>query len=124
MITAKQASESVARLAILTHFPGEAIARAELASMLIRMVSEPRQLEWLVTAFVDHIGAWHGPREMRAVFCTRFKPADGIEEWSAIPGFTAADSEREVIEAGSSFKHIAPTEDMKRLVERKRIPNA
>jgi len=106
VITPEQASGAVARLAVLTHFPSEAIARAELARMLLRMVSTGEQLEWLVRAFVDHVGAWHGPREVRAVFCTRFKPADGVEEWSAIPGFTAADAESAYLERVEPVKRI------------------
>lgn len=93
MITIQQAGAAVSRLAILKHFPGEAPARAELARMFQRMVSTPEQLEWLVRAAIDNCEEWPGPMEMRGMFCQRYKPADGVEAWSTIAGFTAADSE-------------------------------
>lgn len=105
MITTKEASEAAARFAIMPFFPAEAIARTELAATLVRMVSTPQQLEWLVQAVTGHVDRWPGLREVRAIFCTRYKPADGIEEWSAIPGFTAGDSEAD---------HLAKIEAPKR----------
>jgi hypothetical protein len=47
--------------------------------LLGRMVSTPAQLGWLVTTLIDRIGTYAGPDQIRAVFCTKFKPKDGIE---------------------------------------------
>lgn len=93
MITEKMAGEAAKRLSALKFYPSEVDARLEIADMLQRMVPTADQLEWLVRTMVDRIGEWPGPREMRAVFCTRFRPMDGIEAWSQISGFTALDSE-------------------------------
>lgn len=94
MITTKQAAEATARLAVLVHYPGDPIARAEIGDMLLSMVGTPAQLEWLISTMRDRVGKWEGPRELRGVFCTKFKPLDGIEATSTMPGFTPEDSEQ------------------------------
>jgi hypothetical protein len=43
-------------------------------------------------------GIWNGLAELRGVLCCRFKPPDGIEANSSIPGFRPADSEQFYIE--------------------------
>jgi len=94
MITKEQAGIAVSRMAVIKYFPSEDMARAELARMLIRMVDTGEQLEWLVRSVVENCEEYPGPKEIRGIFCTRYKPLDGVEVWSAIPGFTAADSEQ------------------------------
>jgi hypothetical protein len=62
----------------------------------MRMVEHGRtdQLAWLVRTMVDKIGVWNGPVELRGLFCTRFKPADGIKaNCTATMGFTPSDLE-------------------------------
>jgi hypothetical protein len=107
MITPEMAMESCGRLAALRFFPSEPGARAEIAGLLMRIVVKPEQLEWLVRTMIDQVGEWKGTRELRAVFCTRFKPADGIEEWSQISGFTAIDSENSFYLEDSARKKLA-----------------
>jgi hypothetical protein len=97
--------QAVAKLGALTYFPSEPGARQALMELLGRMVSTPEQLDWLVRTLVDRVGTYPGPAEIRAVFCTRFRPKDGVEVWSALPGFTAADSERKYIAAAEERKH-------------------
>lgn len=96
----KQIEMAVAKLTVLKFFPAEMIARAVVMGILDRMVGTVEQLDWLVTAMIDRVGEWKGPKELRAVFCTRYRPFDGIEAWSEIPGFTALDSE-----AAHYFEH-------------------
>jgi hypothetical protein len=106
VISLNQANIAVSRLAALAYYPQEVIARSEIAAMLVRMVSTPEQLEWLVRQFIDHVGEWKGPRELRAVFCTKFKPADRIEEWSGLSGYTASDSESAHAFTSEEFKTL------------------
>lgn len=93
MVNPKKVIEAVDRLGSLAMFPSSPGARAEIMALLERMVVNDTQLDWLVRTMIDHVGTWHGPKELRAVLCTRFRPADGIEEYSALPGFTPADIE-------------------------------
>jgi hypothetical protein len=106
MITDTQASAAVLRLAALEFFPAELPARLEIARMLKRLVPQPEQLEWLVNAMIDRVGTWKGPRELRAIFCTKYAPIDGIEAWAETPGFTAADSESQSYLEHSHVKEL------------------
>lgn len=84
---------AVGKLTMLRFFPAEPITRAGIMELLDRMVGTVEQLDWLTRTMIDQVGEWKGPMELRGVFCTRFKPADGVEAWSSIAGFTASDSE-------------------------------
>lgn len=84
---------AVAKLSVLRFFPAESVARAAVMDLLSRMVEKKEHLDWLVVIMIDQVGEWHGPKELRGVLCTRYKPMDGIDVYCSIPGFTAADSE-------------------------------
>lgn len=85
---------AVGRLASLAMFPADPDARVGIMRLIKRMVTTKEQLDWLVLAMIDRVGTWHGPVEFRGVFCSRFKPADGIEaNCLKCAGFTALDSE-------------------------------
>lgn len=75
----REISRAISRLTCLKFFPQEAQARAALMELLDRMVESPTQLEWLVMTLIDRVGTYDGPDQIRAVFCTRFRPKDGIE---------------------------------------------
>lgn len=59
-------------------------ARVALMRLLHDMVShDPKearvQLDWLARTIRDHYDEFPGTRTLRAIFCTRFRPADGVE---------------------------------------------
>jgi hypothetical protein len=88
--------EAVNEMSIVKFFPAEAEQRAAVGKLLMRMLEFGRadQLKWLVMTMLDRVNEWNGPVELRAVFCTRFRPADGIEADSKYsPGFTAGEME-------------------------------
>src|ERR1035438_3778989 len=59
---------------------------------------------------VDKIGEWHGPMELRGVFCTRFKPCDGVEvSCVSSSGFTPSDQEMRSISAHQEQKLLEST---------------
>jgi hypothetical protein len=92
--TSDQIVHAVGRLGGLAFFPTDEAAKAEIMRLLQRLVSTSEQLEWLCTTMLDRVGTWRGPVELRGVFCTKFKPADGIEaNCLQTAGFTAMDSE-------------------------------
>lgn len=105
-IDEKMANDAVQSMTALRYFPTNAAAHTEIGWLLMRMVVDQQQLEWLVEAMIDRVGEWPGTKELRAIFCTRFKPLDGIEEWSTLRGFSAIDSERAVLEAADSYKSV------------------
>ncbi len=110
MITEIEAATAVGRLAALRYFPGDDLARAEIAELLMRMVCDQVQLEWLIRKCINDVGEWRGPRELRVVFCERFKPADAIEPERPTPSHhrlalpPARPQDGEVTEADRQFR--------------------
>ncbi len=83
-------------MALLKFFPADDFARAELVSMVCEMASTNEQIEWLVKRARNVWNQWEGPSELRALFCSKYKPADGVECYSALPQFAdGIPSERE-----------------------------
>lgn len=78
-LTPAIALEAVASLAALRFFPPDPPARAALADELLRMCRSEDQAAWVVRRVLRLYNEWPGPMELRAVFCSRFKPADGVE---------------------------------------------
>ena len=77
--------EYVMELAILPFFPPEDPARMAIARMIGAMASNEDQVRWLVRTMTSGaFSKWEGPAELRAVFCMKFRPKDGIEATSAI----------------------------------------
>lgn len=82
-----------ARLTLLKFFPADPIARAMIVDFLAKLTGQKDRLEWLIMALVNHVGEWPGPKEVRGILCSRYKPADGIKAECSIAGFTAAEIE-------------------------------
>ena len=100
--TAEQIERTVATISATRYFPSDNHhVRAELLELLADMVGTGEQMDWMRRVFRDQITEWPGLAEVRAVFCTRFRPADGIEgkRYSTVAGFTAGDIETESITA-------------------------
>ena len=115
--TEKQIQAAVGRLGCLAFFPSDAAARGQIMRILARMVGTVDQLQWLCGTMVDQVGTWHGPMELRGVFCSRFKPADGVEASCVLtPGFTAMDSEAQSYLAHEERKSLNAAES-KRMLE-------
>lgn len=84
---------AIAQLSICARFPGDEAARAAIQLLLARMCPSREALDWLVLEFVNRIGEWRGPVELRGVLCTRYRPQDGIEATCSIPGYRPEDGE-------------------------------
>ena len=97
----KQAiAAAVGRLSVIPFFPADEHARLEIMRLVEDMIggevlygSTPQQrLDWLVKAAVNAMRTWGGIPELRGLLCTRWKPADRIEGYSSLPGYTAQNS--------------------------------
>lgn len=87
-------ARAVEELGSLKFFPPASGAHGAVMNLLYRMVETPDQLQWLVRTMIDRVGQWHGTMELRGVYCTRFKPKDGIEgSCSETRGFTPEELE-------------------------------
>jgi hypothetical protein len=66
------------RLQILRFFPSDDDSIKGLLSLVNSLATDDDQVEWLVSRMLSGLyNEWPGPIELRAVFCTRFKPKDG-----------------------------------------------
>jgi hypothetical protein len=89
-------------LATLPFFPQE--AKASVVTYLARMCPHKRALRWLVDEVVNHVRSWPGLAELRGILCNRFDPADGIDQWSTLPGYRAEDNEARYLEGHEEQK--------------------
>ncbi len=107
MIPADKMDMAVLRIAeCMTYFPQSVVFKAEFTAFLERMIGSANikshgidytpemRLEWLTQALI-YLSKWpeEGMREVRGMYCCKFKPADGMEAYSSLPGFCAQDIE-------------------------------
>ena len=60
-------------------FPSDPDARIGIAEQLAEMADDENQIAWLMKRLSQLYSDWPGMLEVRAVFCTRYKPRDGVE---------------------------------------------
>ena len=86
MLNPEDVLELVEELETLQYFPRAPGARVAIARLIAAMAHDINQARRLVTRMTDGstFNDWPGPHEMRACFCSMWKPRDGIEASSAI----------------------------------------
>jgi hypothetical protein len=85
-VNLKRVLEALAGLAMLKFFPAnnEAVLAA-LARLCVNMCRSEDEVEWLVDRMTSGLyQEWPGPLEMRAVYCSRYKPKDGLNAYSQV----------------------------------------
>jgi hypothetical protein len=96
MIDVRKAAEKIAQLGMLPFFPTEQNARVGIVALVCEMADGNSQVDWLVRRCLQLWSRWEGPGELRAVFCSKFRPRDGVEAYSLLPQFEEGiPSERE-----------------------------
>lgn len=75
---------AISGLKLMKFFPADEDAAIELAKGLAEMAENEEQIEWLIRRVRKLYKEWPGEAELRAVFCSRFKPKDGINAYSAV----------------------------------------
>jgi hypothetical protein len=65
----------------LDYFPpiGSGIARGAIAGEIRNMCHDQDQGIWLANRMAKLYSSWPGTREMRIVYCSKFRPLDGVE---------------------------------------------
>jgi hypothetical protein len=78
-------TEILAELRVLPFFPNDEAVMAALVRMVGQMATTEDQVRWLVARMTNGLySEWPGPKEMRACFCSRFRPKDGINVHSTV----------------------------------------
>ncbi len=126
MLSQEVINETVARISLMPFFPSsDPAARAIVTKEIVNMATSDEQVIWLGYRMQQlYPKQWPGIVELRACFCKRFKPADGVEVNSAtyfqqdgfpteaelgpVPGLCLPPtrSERESLEAGTGVPRI------------------
>lgn len=87
--TKQQIVKAVEEFGMLKYFPADDAARKGVMRLLAQMVGTQEQLAWIVETMVLDVGEWCGPKELRGVFCTKYRPADGRDEDCSATGAAA-----------------------------------
>lgn len=81
----KDILEILNELRVLPYFPNDEYVMASLLKLVGSMCENEDQVRWLVNRMTSGIySQWPGPQEMRACFCCRYKPKDGINAYSSV----------------------------------------
>ncbi len=83
----REITGQVARLGALPYFPSDDDARIAIAEVFAEAAVTIEQVKWTVKHCLKIWDKWEGPHELRAVLCSRFRPADGVEAFSRLPQF-------------------------------------
>lgn len=83
----QEITELVAEMAVLKFFPSEPAARLVIVRMIGEMANNDDQIRWLIRRMTSGMySEWPGMKELRACFCHRFPPKDGINAYSSVYG--------------------------------------
>jgi len=95
----------------LQYFPPDPAARYGIADEIVSMAADIGQVEWLVSRAPKLYRDWPGMLEIRAVFCSKFSPADHFDAYSDVylDGIPS--------EKGNDDARWLPAPDTKRLPE-------
>ena len=98
--------ECVGSWAMLQYFPAERDARTAIMRIIDAMATTTEQVDWLAAEMITRFNEWPGPQALRALFCTRFKPADGKEENFPQNHRISQEAEARAIEQSDEFKRL------------------
>jgi hypothetical protein len=106
---------------MLDFWPASPETRAEIGKLLAQMVPHREALDYVLDELINRVGKWPGPKEVRGILCSRYEPADGVDEWCTLPGLNAASGEQRTLLEHEERKlqqaSPASNEMLRRLVE-------
>jgi hypothetical protein len=71
-------------MAALKFFPGDPEVKATIAEIVMELANTREEAIWLGKRMVALFNEWPGPIEMRATFCSKYRPRDGHEVNSTV----------------------------------------
>jgi hypothetical protein len=116
-ITDDDVARAIAIMARMIHdFPQNELEQKLVANSIKKYVSTRGELLWL-TETACEVMRWFSIPELRGIFCSRYKPADGVWVEAKTPGFTYQD----VMSAGEKAYHEREAlEEQRKLIQWKR----
>lgn len=120
--TAEQIAGAVDEMAaVIPFFPGDSSGQLVIMREMQKFVSSAHHLRWLVDAAVGVMRKWESLPELRGLYCTRFKPADGREENCSLPGYSPEESEMAYIQEASKRQLLPEPAEITALARAKRL---
>jgi hypothetical protein len=87
MMDFQRIAEIAGGLAALKFFPVDDHARLAIMEMIGDMAENEDQVQWLVKRMLSLFNEWPGPKELRALFCSRWTPRDGLLAYTEVYTF-------------------------------------
>lgn len=84
MISTEAAMQAARSLAVMAYFPADEIAVTQITDEILGLCQTLDQAHWLIKKMLRTYTTWPGLRELRACFCSKFRPADGFEVASSV----------------------------------------
>jgi hypothetical protein len=78
---------------LVPFFPNSVAARCTVCAEIFSFVSSQEHLDWFTDAYMRTYTKWAGFPTLRALFNTRFAPADGVMPSVNVPGHTTEELE-------------------------------
>jgi len=79
---------------VIPFFPQEQSAQLMIANEFMRFVGTKGQLEWFTPVAISKVAKYEGLPAFRALFCTRFEPADGEQASVIFTGYSEGELEQ------------------------------
>lgn len=122
MLTPQEIASAVTELTCLNYFPRDESGQKAIMKLVQRMVERPDQLRWLINTMIDQVGEWKGPTELRGVYCSRYKPLDGIEADSSHARFSPESNESRAMLEHAAVKRLPAPPEALALVKAREWP--
>ncbi len=71
-------------LSAMKFFPSDVEARVAIAEQFALFARSESEVQWVIRRVLALYREWPGVYELRAVYCSKWKPKDGIEAFSAV----------------------------------------
>ena len=123
---------ALSRLRLMKFMPTDPAFQVSLGELLALICPHKEALEWIVRTLLDRVREWPGAYEVRALLCTKYDAADGVDApYCSIAGFRAEDYESQYYERHQAIKaggwekpveiieRLSQAHDMKRITARK-----
>ena len=92
--TPDEIAQAVCTMArVVPFFPQDEPAKEIIIAILRDFIGSRQGLDWLSNTAVRVIENWRGPAQLRALYCTRYRPCDNLPATACdIPGFTPTEA--------------------------------
>jgi hypothetical protein len=85
MVSGPALTKALSKLMAMPFFPlQEPLVKMAVAEELPTIAATDEQLEWLIQRVTRLFNQWPGLSEIRAVYCSKFRPLDGVTVYSGV----------------------------------------